>query len=424
MAFAYLPFSDKQLEVIAAPLSRINILEGSVRSGKTIASIVRWVRYVGKETSPGAKLLMLGVTADTLKRNVIDDLLDIVGPKHAHYADGTLTLFGRTIHCVGARDVGAEKRIRGLTVEGCYIDEVTQIPQPVVAQSILRCSKGAGRMIWTTNPDSPFHYVHEQFVGNEEAKSAGRVQVWHFTMDDNLALSEEYKADVTAQFTGLWYDRMVLGLWVLAEGIIYDQFNLDAYGFDEVDLPIVNDWDVAIDYGTQNPFAALLIGESKRLPLTGAVWGMVPEITSWVASEFYYSGRESMRQKTDAEYADDLEAWLAQEIGGRPRQVIIDPSAASMIAELRSRGFKVVAASNDVTDGIRTVSGRLACGRLRIHRLRCPNLVREFGVYAWDPKAAEKGEDKPIKKHDHALDACRYHQHTLHGADASVFSFG
>ena len=191
--FSYAPFSAKQLAVITAELPRITILEGSVSSGKTISSIIRWVLYVGLETSPGAKLLMLGVTEDTLKRNVINDLLDIVGDKYAKYREGELKLFGRTIYCVGARDEGQEKRIRGLSVEGCYIDEATQIPENVIDQAITRCRRGKGRLIWTTNPDSPYHYLYKRFVNNEKDKATGRIKTFHFELDDNLALSEEYK---------------------------------------------------------------------------------------------------------------------------------------------------------------------------------------------------------------------------------------
>jgi PBSX family phage terminase large subunit len=408
--FTYCDFSPKQLDVIEAPLTRINILEGAVRSGKTIASIIRWVIYVMSETSEGGRLLMLGVTGDTLYRNVISDLLDMVGPEHSRYVDHTLYLFGRTIHCVGARDVGAEKRIRGMTVEGCYIDEVTQIPQVVVKQSILRCSKGAGRAIWTTNPDSPFHWVHEDYIGNEAALTSGRVTVHHFDLDDNFALSEEYKADIRASFTGLWFQRMVKGMWVMAEGVIYDSFDLDAHGFDDVDQPAAFDWfDLTLDYGTQNPFHALLVGAKADV--------------GWYVDEYRHCGRDTMRQLTDGEYSQALIKFLGNRL---PRHIYIDPSASSMAAQLRKDGFKgITSADNDVVPGIRVVSNRLTDGKVKIHREKCPHLVKEFGSYSWDPKAIIKGEDKPLKVNDHGMDALRYREFTLYGkAPSAGFSFG
>jgi PBSX family phage terminase large subunit len=403
MSFVYAPFSRKQLAVIAAPLKRINILDGAVRSGKTIASLVRWLRYVGRETSPGANLLMLGVTERTLYRNVVEPIQEIAGERYADYVKGELRLFGRTCYCIGADDASAERRIRGMTVEGAYVDEATLIPSGVLKQSRLRCSAGKGASIWTTNPDSPFHEIHQEWI-ERMAELADRLNYWHFTLDDNLSLSEEYKRELSEGFTGIWYRRFIEGLWLLAEGLIYDLFSPDAYGFDDTDAPPAFDaHDLSLDYGTQNPFAAHLIGARGE--------------ASWLWSEYYYAGREAMVQKTDDEYLADLLAWL-KDSGlepGRIRQVVIDPSAASFKALLRRHGFQVRDAINDVVPGIRTVSTRLKRGQLRVHRRRCPNTVKEFGVYSWDPKAAKRGEDKPLKQHDHAMDALRYHQHTLHG---------
>lgn len=398
--FEWCDFSPKQLSLIEAPLARITILEGSVRSGKTVASIIRWVLYVGTETAEGAKLLMLGVTSDTLYRNVVSDLLDIVGPEDASYVDGVLTLFGRTIYCIGARDKGAEKRIRGMTVSGCYIDEVTQIPKNVVDQAILRCSKDPGRLIWTTNPDSPFHWCFTEYVGNAPAIASGRVSIFHFLMADNYALSEAYKADVAASFTGLWYKRMVLGLWVIAEGVVYDLFDTNLHGYDDKDEPDrFTRTTVTIDYGTQNPFHALKIGVVGDM--------------SWVRDEYRYCGRDEQRQKTDEEYVDALDEWLGRDRGV---EILVDPSASSFKAALRKRGYtRVKDALNDVLPGIRTTASRLKVGKLRIHRTRCKHLLNEFGVYSWDPKAAMRGEDVPLKEHDHGLDALRYHEFTKFG---------
>lgn len=401
MSFEYAPFSRKSLEVIAAPLKRVNLLDGSVRSTKTITSIIRWLRYVGKETSPSAKLLMLGVTQDTLKRNVIEPLIDIAGERYAHYTKGKLLLFGRTCYCIGADDAAAERRIRGMTVEGSYVDEASLIPGGVLKQSRLRCSAGKGASLWTTNPDNPFHEINTDWI-EKAAEIAHRFNYWHFNLDDNLALSEEYKQELRESFTGLWYRRFIEGLWVLAEGVIYDLFNLDAHGFDDADAPAAFDAnDLCIDYGTQNPFAAELCG--------------VKGDTSWYWNEFWYSGRESQAQKTDDEYIEDLVRWLAEHSldAEKIRQVIIDPSAASFKVLLRKRGFKVKDAVNDVVPGIRTTSNRIKRGKVKIHRRHCPKLIREFNVYSWDPKAARRGEDIPLKENDHCLDAVRYHEQTL-----------
>lgn len=419
--FEFKPFSAKALEVIEDPLdAQITCLEGSVRASKTIASIVRWGVYVKEETSPGAQLMMIGVTEDTLYRNVIRDLVAIFGEENAVYREGLLTLFGREVHCLGAIDKGAEKRVRGATLEGAYVDEATQIPIEVLRQLVLRCSAGRGRLIWTTNPDSPYHPVFTEYIGNEAKIKAGVVKVHHFTMNDNLALSEEYKANIAAGFTGLWYKRFVLGLWVIAEGVIYDAFDVSGpHGFDDADLPRRPDgslafdaFDVSIDYGTQNAFVALL-------------WGVKGD-ESWLLIEYYYSGRDEMRQLTDGEYSEAVaelvgahrNAQTGKFEGGLPiRYFIVDPSAASFKAQLRKDGFKgLLDAVNDVIDGIKATMAAFKGGKLRIHRKKAPNTVRELGLYMWDKKAAEKaGEDKPMKVNDHGPDAVRYHRFTVFG---------
>lgn len=399
MGFEYCRFSPAQIDVIRDPLPcRINILEGSVRSGKTIASIIRWILYVKNETSPRARLLMVGVTKDTLKQNVVDDIVLMVGERHAKYKDGKLTLFGRTIYCKGANDVKAERKIRGMTIEGAYVDEATQIPKNVLDQAITRCSKGRGRVLMTTNPDSPYHWFYTEYCGNQEKIARGLVRVWHFTLDDNFAISDEYRRDLAANFTGLWYKRMILGLWVIAEGVIYDLFDLESHGFDDDDAPKSFDYhSMAVDYGTQNAFAALLIGRKGD--------------ESWVLNEYYYSGRDALKQKTDAQYSADLKEFIGDTA---LRFLIHDPSAASFAAQVKEDKLApVYPALNDVTPGIRTVLNRLVQGKVRIHKRKCPNLIKEFGSYCWDPKAALKGEDKPLKVNDHALDALRYNEATI-----------
>ena len=408
MPFTYGPLSRRQLEVIADPNpAPITVLHGSVRSGKTIASIIRWINYVRYETSPGSELLMLGVTSDTLYRNVVSVIEQMAGPVHAQYKDGLLTLFGRKCWCIGAKDKRAEAVIRGMTVEGSYVDEATQIPIEVIRQAPMRCSAGKGLSFWTTNPDSPYAPIYTEFIGNDDLLAAGEIKRFHFTLRDNLNLPDQYVRTLDRIYRGVWHRRMVLGLWVVAEGLIYDQFTPDRHGFRTGDLPRHKDgrlafdyYDLCLDYGTQNPLAAYLVGSRGK--------------ESWYLKEYYWDGRERQRQLTDTQYADDLERFVA---GFPLRKTFIDPSAASMKAEMQQRakfGF-LTAADNDVSNGIRTVSTRFNLDEIRVNTDTCPNLVRELQSYAWDPRALKRGEDAPLKQHDHGPDALRYREFTVYG---------
>ncbi|MDE7239268.1 MAG: PBSX family phage terminase large subunit, partial [Lachnospiraceae bacterium] len=219
----------------------------------------------------------------------------------------------------------------------------------------------------------------------------------HFTMDDNLSLSEEIKERYRRNFSGVFFKRYILGLWVMAEGIIYDMFDEDRHvvELEDVILPENPEYYVSCDYGTQNATVFLLwVKDASK---------------KWVCiREYYYSGRDEDCQKTDSEFADDLKVWLD---GIGPEKVVIDPSAASFITELKKRGYQTKKAKNDVMDGIRYVASLLVLNQIAFCRC-CENTIKEFASYVWDAKAAERGEDAPVKKADHGMDALRYHAYT------------
>lgn len=387
-------FSPKGLDSIDNSTARLNIWQGAVRSGKTICSIVRWLEFV--KNGPEGDLLMVGKTERTLYRNILGPIREIVGRKHFKYnrGMGELRIFGRIIYIAGANDERSADKIRGLTLAGAYCDELTLWPSSMFKELLNRLSVAGAKLFGTTNPDGPFHWLKVEYLDKEGLD----LRSWHFTLEDNLNLPRDYVENLKKEHTGIWYDRMIKGLWVLAEGVIYDTFNLKDHGFDEGPEEF-DSHVVGIDYGTQNAFAAILFGIKGE--------------SIYALSEYYYSGRDSQLQKTDAEYADALDEWLG---GITPKKVVIDPSAASFIAELKKRKVKgITPAVNDVVPGIRTVAGFLSSGRYKVHRSNCPNLVREKGVYSWDPKAAKRGEDKPLKQNDHTQDAERYALHTLFG---------
>ena len=218
-------------------------------------------------------------------------------------------------------------------------------------------------------------------------------------MDDNLSLSEAIKRRYQKMYNGVFYKRYILGLWAMAEGIIYDMFSEERHVVKYEDIKdrlIDGNRYVSIDYGTQNATAFLLWNQGRD-----KIW--------YCTREYYYSGRDTGKQKTDSEYADDLKEWLGDT---KIKAIIVDPAAASFIAELRKRGFKVLKAKNDVEDGIRLVGTLLNQEKIKFCDC-CINTLMEFASYIWDEKAAERGEDKPVKQRDHAMDAIRYMCYTV-----------
>jgi len=394
----------------------INLWEGAVRSGKTMSSILAWCEYVRCMAPPGP-LVMIGKTKDTLGRNVLDEIDNYFGDAsplvHTRGANEG-TLFGRKVHMVGANDAKAEAKIRGLTLAGAYVDEKTLLPgfgywSMLVTRHATTMPLGA-KIFATTNPDSPAHWVKREIIDKADQVKA---KVWHFGIDDNPILTTEAKELLKASLSGLFYKRFIDGLWVAAEGAIYDMLDLDGrHRTTWEQLPILTDarW-LGIDYGTANPFHAVLLGTGidRRL---------------YVIGEWRYDGRKQQRAYDDGQYERELRAWLdsgagvkiptadgqlLDAIGMWPHRVAIDPSAASFRALLRNRQWGgLVSADNSVLDGIRNVASLLAADRLKFVKGAAPELEREMLGYVWDPKQQALGIDAPFKVDDHGPDALRY----------------
>ncbi|HEY1176735.1 MAG TPA: PBSX family phage terminase large subunit [Phytomonospora sp.] len=400
--------TGKQVQSVQLATTRTNVWEGAVRSSKTISSIMKWLRYT--RTGPQGALLMVGKTERTLKRNIVDPIQEMVGTKRCKFKSGTgeVELLGRTIYVAGAHDEGSADRIKGLTLAGAYGDELTTWPESFYSMLGTRLSIPGAQMFGTTNPGAPTHWlmrdhlkrarVHLDRHGNiltSHDPEALNLSRFSFQLADNPSLTAEYVEEISKEFTGLFYRRYVLGEWVLAEGAIFDKWDENLHVVDE--LPSIQEWiAVGIDYGTVNPFHAVMLG----LGADGILYA---------TSEYRHDSRAARKQKTDTEYADDILAWLASK--PTPAHLIVDPSAASFRQEMRSRGYHTGAGDNSVLDGIRTLAGLLGRGVLKIHR-SCTGLIDEMPGYSWDDKAAEKGLDEPLKLDDHGVDALRYAVHT------------
>ena len=393
---------QKQIDSIAWATEKVNIWEGSIRAGKTVASLVRFLTFLADPPAQG-ELLVVGKTLQSVFRNLFAPLFDpemfgFLG-RSINYTQGSpiANILGRTVHVMGANDAKAESKLRGLTLAGAYVDELTLLPRDFFMTMQGRASVPGSKIFATTNPDTPAHWVRKEIL----LSGSPNVRNFHFRIDDNTFLDPEYIRWIKSTYKGLYYRRNILGAWVVAEGAVFDMWDPRTHVIDI--LPAIREWlCVAIDYGTMNPFHALLIG-------IGADGNL------YVCAEWRYDGRGSMAQMTDGQYADALDRWLQKlrESGGRfstldkPRFWIVDPSAASFRTELRSRGLVQAKANNEVLDGIRTTSDLFSRGKLKVHR-SCRHLIDEITGYSWDDKAALLGEDKPLKVEDHGPDALRY----------------
>lgn len=408
--FHFKPFSLKQRKVLnwwcdTSPVKNKDgiIADGAIRSGKTVCMSLSFVFWAMANYSD-QNFAMCGKTIGSFRRNVLMILKLMLRSRGFqvadHRADNLVEISrnGVTNHfyIFGGKDESSQDLIQGITLAGVFFDEVALMPESFVNQATGRCSVDGSKYWFNCNPDGPYHWFKLNWLDKAREKN---LLVLHFTMDDNLSLSERIKERYRNMYTGVFFKRYILGLWAMAEGIIYDMFSEERHVkpiLEYVRLLIDGGRYVSIDYGTQNATVFLL-------------WNKGWDGKWYCIREYYYSGRDKGVQKTDSEYAEDLKKFL----DGTPvKAVIVDPSAASFIAELNKRGFTVIQADNDVEDGIRLVAMLLNTERLAFSQ-SCKNTIMEFASYIWDPKAAERGEDKPIKQHDHAMDAVRYFCYTI-----------
>jgi PBSX family phage terminase large subunit len=389
--------SPKQVLSIGQSTARINIWEGSIRSGKTISSLWRWLMFVANAPHDG-ELVMFGKTRDSVASNLFEPLSnpDIFGEfsRDVEYTAGapTATIFGRRIRVIGANDAKAEPKVRGGTWTGAYGDELTTLPESFFRQALGRLSTPSAALFGTTNPDNPAHWLRRDFLLDSNLN----LRSWHFTIDDNPHLDPHYVASIKAEYKGLWHKRFILGLWVAAEGAVFDMWDEALHVLRGPVPQLMTLPGVGVDYGTTAAFSAHMLGVAAPNHVTGTPARLV------LTREYRHDPKVAGRQKTDAEFSADLRAWIGND---RPQWVAVDPSAASFKLQLFRDGLSnVMDAKNDVLDTIRLASSLLATGNLVVHE-SCKGLIAEVPGYAWDPAAAMKGQDSPIKVDDHSVDS-------------------
>lgn len=392
-------FTVKQQEFFKNATHRWNIKTGATRSGKTYMDYFVIPKRIRACTGTGL-IVIIGNTQSTLERNIFDPLRNMWGNELVgtiRQSDNKIRLFGRECYAIGADKVTSVHKIQGAGIEYCYGDEITTWAEPVFQMLKSRLDKPNSVFDGTCNPDNPNHWF-KKFLDSD-----ADIYMQHFTIDDNPYLPPAFVDALKKEYAGqVYYDRFILGRWTRAEGLIYDMFDRSRHVID-APLQAYKRYYVACDYGTQNPTVYLLFGDAG-----GGEWHIV--------REYYYSGREQGRQKTDGELCDDLISFIDKT---KVKGVVVDPSAASFIAEMKKRGIKPVKADNDVLNGIRRNSSQLEKGLIKI-AASCERTIEEFGAYSWDSKAADKGEDVPVKENDHAMDAWRYFTNTVIAGNAKL----
>lgn len=384
--------TEKQLEFLQNCNHRWNVKTGATGSGKSFVDYTCTIPQRISAARGDGLLVLIGNTRGTLERNILEPMRDcwpggLVGSIRS---DNTVQIFGKKVYALGADNKKHVSRIQGATFEYVYGDEITTWSEDVfqMLKSRLRCEHS--HFDGTCNPDNPNHWF-KRFLDSD-----ADIYQQSYTIDDG-ALPAHVIAELKKEYAGtVYYDRFIKGEWAAAHGLVYPMFDPRRH-VPDAPPQTEGDFYVSADYGIQNPNVWLLWRREKG----GGRWLCL--------AEDYYSGREKKRQLTDSQLVDRLDAMTA---GVYVKQVIIDPSAASMKAELRRRGYHTRDADNSVMAGISDVCTMLGAGNLAFMS-RCENTLREFGEYLWDAAAADRGLDAPRKENDHAMDAVRYFVRTM-----------
>lgn len=396
-------FSEKQRQILRFPYTSYDaiIADGAVRSGKTSVmslSFLLWAMGNFNDCS----FAMCGKSVGAVQRNIVTPLLgvkyireqfDIKYNRADHVIVAKRGAKENRFYLFGGKDESSAALIQGITLAGVLLDEVALMPRSFVEQAMARCSVFGSKLWFNCNPEGPEHWFRKEWILKPDKHNALHL---HFTMDDNPSLAPEIRERYKSMYSGVFYQRFIEGRWVMSEGLIYDMFDPDVQTYTDgpASLHFSGVRTIACDYGTTNPTVFLDIYDYDG--------------TIYVDREYRWDSREEGQQKTDEEYADDMEAF----IHGDQCAIIVDPSAASFIAALRRRGLYVLQADNDVLDGIRRTATLFQTGKLIINNT-CAPLIGELGTYLWDEKSCKIGEDKPLKERDHGPDALRYFVNSL-----------
>ena len=420
------PFSKKHKQYIKkARQNKMNVAEGAIRSGKTIDHCIIAAMYL--ERCKDKYHLASGSTIGNAKLNIgvcngygLEFLFGGRCKWGKYRGNEALYINSQTgekvVIFVGGAKADSYKRILGNSY-GLWI--ATEINEHYDSDdsrtSFIKVAFGRQVaaeepfVLWDLNPCNPNNKIYTEYIDAYLKGYVGGYQYQHFTIADNLSITPERRAEIESQYVvgSIWYRRDILGERCIAEGLIYPMYEQALEEPPEPKYDNQGKWlnppekyVISIDYGTQNAFAAYLF----------AKWGRV-----WYAiREYYYSGREEKKQKTDSEYLKDMDTWLLDIQTGRKLPVIIDPSAASFIALLNKHEHRygVRRADNEVENGIRETANAMMNGYLKISRKNCPRLVGELSGYVWDMK--HPNEDVPLKENDHGCDATRYFVKTEH----------
>ena len=387
-------WSTKQLQVLTCPDCAHLMCVGAARGGKTFCTILRFIFKLIDVEKYGDDCAIICKTYDTFQRNFLSPLGKILDSRYFSYSPykKILTMFGIKCWVISANDKTFDDKIKGGTFSALYVDELTTLPEQRWWLANTRMAKEYSMIISTSNPDVPLHYaktdILDKEINNPDFKH------FHFTLDDNPSLTARDKEKFKKKFHGAMYDRYILGKWVMNTGRVYNLEEKEHILQESAIIPAPTKYFIGVDFGTANPFCAVLFGENANYS---------PRVIAW--DEIFYASRETEEQRSSMQYAHMID----QKWGHLPIDAIyIDPSATRFFHVMSTFNYRVRRANNDVMPGIQLVQDMMHEGSYKI-KSNCRRLIDSKNSYSWDTSSTRNcNVDKPLKRFDDAVDAERY----------------
>ncbi len=382
-------YSKRQIEVLKQTVDKdwfIALLHGAKRSGKTKMNNdlflfeLRRVRKIADEEGVKEPMYILaGVSSATINKNILQELYNMYNIELKFDKHNNFKLFGVKVVQAYTGNIGGVGAIRGMTAYGAYVNEASLAKQEVFAEIISRCSGSGARILADTNPDNPEHWLKKEYID----KPNENVKAFHFELDDNTFLSERYRENIKAATpSGMFYDRDIKGLWVSADGVVYQDFDANKHYINSDDLPELSKFYCGVDWGYEHWGSIVVIGETD-------------DGTAYLIEEH-------AKQHEEIPYWIDVAKGIQERYGSRT-PFYCDSARPEHVNAFRREHIEAFNGDKARLTGVESVARRFKKDKLFICRDRVKKFPNEIYQYVWDEK---KGE--PIKLFDDVLDSLRY----------------
>ena len=380
--------TNKQKEVIECIKNdnpKILICSGAKRAGKTWILIYAFIAHIAKYENKGYSFILGGTNQASIRRNVLNDLEDILGHEIKLTKDNHFKLFGNKVYVFDGANADSYKKMRGFTSYGAFLNEATTLHDSFVKEAISRCSGEGARIYMDTNPENPTHTVKTDYVDKDGQKLSNgqlNIKAFNFTLYDNTFLNKEYIESIEASTpTGMFYDRDILGVWVASEGVVYKDFNKDIHYIKDLNNIDIVKYFCGVDFGWEHFGSMVVVGKD-------------------INNNYYLIKEYAYQHK-------DIEEWIniAKDIKVQYGNInfYCDHARPDYIDKLRRNNIRAINANKNVLEGISTIATLFKTNKLLVLEDKVNLFKKEIYNYVW-----AKGKDEPIKQNDDVLDSLRY----------------